>query len=212
MIERHTLVVTREEPAGAGLTRVSVECVDCEHAETIQLHPSRVQPAIDLATTRHRSTMSSVDAALESEPPMDAFASQQSLPAQSRPWKKRLAWGAGLVAAAIALAVAVSTLPDDGSTPSFDFTDVDIEYGCDDLAEEAIEISKGEDVELLKVRSPRVVQDNRDGYRLPAGNGESLILSCSGQGVFDTGGSLRVLLKWTVDSDGDEWVQWKPDI
>lgn len=88
----------------------------------------------------------------------------------------------------------------------------DVEYDCDDLASEAAEVSTSEDaaLKLLKVRNPRVVKDHRQNYRLPSGDGEALILSCRGTGVWSAGGGSPVLLKQTVDADGDQWVGYEP--
>jgi hypothetical protein len=83
---------------------------------------------------------------------------------------------------------------------------------CDQLADEAVRISEeqtgGLQLQLLKVRNPQVVTDNRDTYDVPAGNSESLILKCQGMGVWSDGSNSEVMVKATVDSDGDEWVRY----
>lgn len=85
-------------------------------------------------------------------------------------------------------------------------------YSCEDLATEAVDVSVTQDaaVELLKVRQPRVVKDRRETYKLPTGSAEALILSCTGTGVWSDGTKSPVVLEYTVDSDGDTWVAYKP--
>ena len=85
-------------------------------------------------------------------------------------------------------------------------------YDCADLASEAVDSSsdgKDDQSELLKVRNPRVVKDNRKTWMAPTGDGEALILSCKGTGVWSDIDPSPVLLKLTVDSDGDQWIQWE---
>ena len=82
---------------------------------------------------------------------------------------------------------------------------------CTQLAEEAVRISKGEDNELLKVRAPKIVTDNRKTFKKPKGDKEVLVLSCMGSGVWSDGGATApVLLKLVVDADGDPFVGYEP--
>ena len=83
---------------------------------------------------------------------------------------------------------------------------------CDDLAEDAVRISseQAQSVQLLKVREPQVKKDNQPIDELPA-HGEVLALSCTGTGVWSDGdSSTRVLLRYTIDSDGDGFVYYGP--
>ena len=82
---------------------------------------------------------------------------------------------------------------------------------CNTLADDAVRISSEQEslVELLKVRSPTVVTNNVDSYKLPSGTGESLVLKCEGMGVWSDGSKVGVILKATIDADGDTWVEYQ---
>lgn len=68
-----------------------------------------------------------------------------------------------------------------------------LDYDCDDLATETETLgANAAGYELLKVRKPTVVKDNRLTYDVPNGAGQSLILRCDGTGVFNSGDVLRV--------------------
>lgn len=86
------------------------------------------------------------------------------------------------------------------------------ETTCEELAADAVRIS-GEDtgfgVELLKVREPRIVEDNRDSYGIPTGSDEELILACRGGGVWDNSSTDDVRIELTVDADGESWVAFR---
>jgi len=65
-------------------------------------------------------------------------------------------------------------------------------------------------IKLLKVRSPRVVQDNRHTYTVPTGTKMALILSCSGVGVWSNGDEeTRVLIELKVDADEDAFIYYE---
>jgi hypothetical protein len=82
---------------------------------------------------------------------------------------------------------------------------------CDQLAQESVEAAKTQDVQLLKVRNPKIVKDNRKTYEKPAGDDDALVLSCKGTGVWSDGeANGPVLLKLTVDADGDDFIAWEP--
>jgi hypothetical protein len=86
-------------------------------------------------------------------------------------------------------------------------------YTCQDLSAEAVRISAEDNnalVTLLKVRIPRLVEDNISTYALPTGGGETLVLACAGTGVWSDGTSTKVRMKLTVDADGDSWVFYRP--
>lgn len=82
-------------------------------------------------------------------------------------------------------------------------------FDCDDLAQDAVRASEGKTIELLKVRSPRMLVDNRTTYSEPTGTGESLILKCEGMGVWSDGSNSSVVIKSTIDADGDTWTQYQ---
>lgn len=83
---------------------------------------------------------------------------------------------------------------------------------CSDLAGEAVRVSKENDAKplLIKVRKPKVKKDNSATYKLPTGDKEALILSCTGTGVFSSGDTIPVLLKYTIDSDGEVFYGYEP--
>ena len=74
---------------------------------------------------------------------------------------------------------------------------------CAQLADKSVEISKDKMVSLIKVRKLKVKKDNYAKYKLPTGDKEALILSCTGTGVWSTGDKVAVLLTYTIDADGD---------
>lgn len=80
---------------------------------------------------------------------------------------------------------------------------------CDDLANEAVKISEKEDVQLLKVRAPKVKKDNRKGFAKPTGDNAAVALSCAGTGVWSDGENSPVLLSLEVDADGDQFVYYE---
>jgi hypothetical protein len=86
--------------------------------------------------------------------------------------------------------------------------------GCKRLGKQAAEISdeqsNGMSLILLKVRAPRIIKDNRETYKLPKGDKETLLLSCRGTGVWSDMSKSPVLLRWTVDADGDDFVAYEP--
>ena len=84
------------------------------------------------------------------------------------------------------------------------------DYTCADLADEAVSISEGQDVELVKVRSPKIVKDHRDDVTVPKGDGDALVLSCRGTGVWSDGGpTSQVKLELTVDADKELFVRYQ---
>jgi hypothetical protein len=84
--------------------------------------------------------------------------------------------------------------------------------GCKDLAKRSAKISQDQanGITLLKVRGLKVVKDHRESYRLPKGDGEALLLSCTGTGVWSDITKSPVRLKWTVDADGDDFIEYQP--
>lgn len=80
---------------------------------------------------------------------------------------------------------------------------------CQDLADQAVEISKDQDTTLLKVRKLKVKADHSSDYKKPTGDKESLVLSCTGTGVWSSGATTPVLLQYTVDSDGQGFFSYK---
>ena len=80
---------------------------------------------------------------------------------------------------------------------------------CESLADESITISEDQDIQLLKVRKPVVKRDNRDTYTEPTGTKDALLMSCTGTGVWSNGTTTPVLIRYTVDADGDEFVQYR---
>lgn len=99
----------------------------------------------------------------------------------------------------------------DGGLPFGDASSPD-DYTCDDLADSAVLISADQNafLTLLKVRNPRITQDNRDTYTLPVGTGESDVLTCEGVGVYSDGVNRELRMTLSVDSDGAEFVFFKP--
>lgn len=80
---------------------------------------------------------------------------------------------------------------------------------CEELAKQAVLASEKQDVQLLKVRSPKVVTDNRKTVTKPTGDKAALVLSCKGTGVWsDAGEDTPVLLKLTLDSDGETFYEY----
>jgi hypothetical protein len=82
---------------------------------------------------------------------------------------------------------------------------------CAALAKEVLKIATPDDQpDLLKVRSPRVVKDNRLTFKKPTGDDAALLLSCRRMGVWSDGADSPVLLTATVDADGDAFMYVEP--
>ena len=84
-----------------------------------------------------------------------------------------------------------------------------VTYTCPQLATEAAALSKGEKPELIKVRAPKVLKDNRKTYTKPTGDKEALVMSCNGTGVWSDGTNTPVLLKLSVDADNASFVSYE---
>lgn len=82
-------------------------------------------------------------------------------------------------------------------------------YTCPQLATEAAAISKGKDLELIKVRAPKIVKDNRKTFKKPTGDKDALVLSCKGTGVWSDNTTAPVVMKLTVDADGTGFVSYE---
>lgn len=80
---------------------------------------------------------------------------------------------------------------------------------CQVIAERAVEISQGEKPELVKVHKPKVKVDHTTTYKKPTGDKAALVMSCSGTAVWSSGATSPVLLRYTVDADGDTFVSYK---
>jgi hypothetical protein len=213
----HRVAVASEREAGIGLFRVTMRCLDCGHEATAVTHPSRKQATIANANTEHHAALfrSTPPAPQQAAPPnTSATTSTASGSGDRRHRLSNPVKGLGGVVALLFILSGwggLSRLQEHSSVS--DLGDVaSSQYDCDDLASDAVDNSSDGDavVQLLKVRNPQVVKDNRDNYQLPSGDGEALILSCRGTGVWSSGGDSPVLLRDTVDADGDEWVEYRP--
>lgn len=83
---------------------------------------------------------------------------------------------------------------------------------CEDIAEDSVRISgeSNSDVKLIKVRAIKVKTDNRKTVVKPtSGGGDSLVLACTGTGVWSDASTTPVLLKMTVDADGELFVSYE---
>lgn len=81
---------------------------------------------------------------------------------------------------------------------------------CAQLAGEAVELSEGEPTELLKVRALDVDLDQQEsGWDAPTGAGETVVLRCTGRGVWSDGSKQNVRLELTVDADEDYFVSYQ---
>lgn len=117
-----------------------------------------------------------------------------------------------LVAPIVALALAAPVLAGCSAIEDTVAGEDTSSLNCATLAEEAVRISEEQEalVQLLKVRAPEVVTDNLDSYTVPTGTEEVLVLKCEGMGVWSDGSNSGVVLKATVDSDGDTWIKYAP--
>jgi hypothetical protein len=81
---------------------------------------------------------------------------------------------------------------------------------CDQLATEAVELSEDEPVELLKVRALDVDLDQQtSGWDAPTGADETVVLRCTGRGVWSDGSKQGVRLELSVDADEDYFVSYQ---
>ena len=84
-------------------------------------------------------------------------------------------------------------------------------YDCARLGVEAAKISKGENVELLKVRAPKIVKDSRKTYKKPTGSKSVVLLTCKGTGVWSDGDEkTMVMLSLKMDADGSLFAYYQP--
>lgn len=107
-------------------------------------------------------------------------------------------WGMWLLiglSAVTLFAVALMTIPL-GADDESSLTGVGSSYSCNDLAEEAVQISEDQannPLTLLKVRAPRVLQDRQHSADLPTGTREALLLKYRGLGVWSSGANAPVM-------------------
>lgn len=83
---------------------------------------------------------------------------------------------------------------------------------CEEVAESAVKISgeSNADVKLIKVRATKVKTDNRKTVVKPtSGAGDALVLACTGTGVWSDTSTTPVLIKMTVDADGELFVSYE---
>lgn len=80
---------------------------------------------------------------------------------------------------------------------------------CQQLAAEAAAVSAGDPIELLKVRELQEEFRRRFNYDPPEGADETLLLSCTGTGVWSDGQRTPVEVRLTVDADGDRFVWYE---
>ena len=81
---------------------------------------------------------------------------------------------------------------------------------CAQLGVEAARVSKGGTPELLTVRAPTMVKDNRATYnatyKKKAGEKAALLMACKGTGVWSDGTNTALILQLTVDAKGNQFV------
>jgi len=77
---------------------------------------------------------------------------------------------------------------------------------CAQLGVEAARVSKGGTPELLTVRAPTMVKDNRATYTKKAGAKAALLMTCKGTGVWSDGTNTALTLQLTVDAKGNQFV------
>lgn len=82
-------------------------------------------------------------------------------------------------------------------------------YTCADLSTEAIEISKNQDVQILKINGLAMNSDTR-GQANPATATQTWhALSCHGTALWSDGDAGDVALVLEVDVDGDTFVSYQ---
>ncbi|WP_029253916.1 DUF2510 domain-containing protein [Paraoerskovia marina] len=85
---------------------------------------------------------------------------------------------------------------------------------CEVLGTEAVRIAAdqadGFTDQLIKVRQPEMVEDNRLTYEIPTDTSDALIYSCTGTGIYSSGDDATVNMEATVDSDGDWFIYFEP--
>lgn len=93
-----------------------------------------------------------------------------------------------------------------------------VTYTCEDMVADVVpfEASSPLSPSLLQVYSPVPVTDNTAAFLsgalpVPAGQNDVLVLECTGEGMLDDASSMAVVLRMTVDVNGDTWFEWGPD-
>lgn len=81
---------------------------------------------------------------------------------------------------------------------------------CAQLGVEAARVSQGGTPELLTVRAPTMVNDDRATYNAAytknAGKKATLLMVCKGTGVWSDGTNTALTLQLTVNAKGDQFV------
>ena len=113
------------------------------------------------------------------------------------------------VATGLAVAVAAAGVAS-RSTVSTVATAAPAAMTCAQLGVEAARVSKGGTPELLTVRAPTMVKDNRATYnatyKKKAGEKAALLMACKGTGVWSDGTNTALILQLTVDAKGNQFV------
>ena len=201
--------------AGIGLARLTMRCAACGHEATAVTHPSRKQATVANANTEHHAAL------FRSTPPAPQQATPPSAPTVRGPGERTrnsstfVKWVGGVLSLLLMLAAwgAVSRLFEHSSVSNLGDV-ASSQYDCEDLASDAVDNSSDSDtgVQLLKKSAeppdregqPQQLRAALRGRRSP-----HPVVS-GGTGVWSSGGDSPVLLRDTVDADGDEWVEYRP--
>ncbi|KQP62958.1 hypothetical protein [Nocardioides sp. Leaf285] len=73
---------------------------------------------------------------------------------------------------------------------------------CDQMARQALRVDR----DIIKVRTPVMVRDNRADFEVPTGSRESVLMVCQGLAVTKSRGDYRVRMVGSIDADADYFV------
>jgi len=73
---------------------------------------------------------------------------------------------------------------------------------CADATQDAVDISKDEDeIPLVRIDDVALVEDRRDGFHLPEGSDEVLVLTCSGTATWQDGYTADATVELYLDKE-----------
>jgi hypothetical protein len=116
-------------------------------------------------------------------------------------WAKILIGVLSAIVALVVLLTVVGLLVDSDDYSS---------WSCEDVAKEAVDISKEKDALLVLegVTELSVAEDNRDSFS-PPDSGRGLVLSCTGTGQWNEMDDTAVKVQLEAGSDGEPWVRYE---
>ena len=119
---------------------------------------------------------------------------------------------AGAAVGVIALFGVGVALSDDTGTGGLSARDLGVpdDFDCDALADQAIALSQDDAPERQLISASGMVEktNNFGEVRVPEGTSSALVLTCSGGGTWGNGAEADIVLRLTLDSDEELYVEY----